>query len=952
MKKIVANLAIVLLVIGLFQITLQVTPVVFSGQSVAYKEVWKLVEVNNTLPDLTFVDVNITVSSREGVNIACSTNITEYFENTTAQEKYLGWMNWLNGTSEYPYNWGVMDWFVSHSGSLTSITFDQIQYWGAMYADSGGGVDYTTFMGNTYMADWNLTHPGHEPDIISISEWEENRVMIISDLLVPAKTKIYIAFKIVITVSGVYVFDVAEPPDVIISPSSWRIGGVKTLFVGSQPSDEYQSIQEAINNATTGDTVTVDSGGYDGFEANVTGIAVKAASGEKPVINGTAATGAAVDGQIVGVLVSAHNVTIQGLTINGSYSTGIQVYNATTPPHGAKILDNTVDMTWYDPNTISGCTYGGGCIQAKAGSGATTIIEDNDVAFNVADTYGHEGIASWGMHDADVIIRGNTVNISSTGSVNKYHNGIVLHGTGNAVDEGSAVIDNNTVSVVELGEHMWRHYGIYILGLVENEYLNNVNITNNIVTGPGYCDWATKSTGYALRMSGPETKNIDIMYNDFKDYEFGMVVENDASCTDVHVNYNNITGNDHGIATGVTYTITVPTLDATLNWWGNWTGPSPRGDGNGVTDKVEFEPWLIQPYPPAVQVSNIYIDPNSTQYWTPAYGSTFNIHVKANVTLLAGFQFNLTWDGTLLNLVRADWSPLWEPYTTSESNTTNSYLLGSAAQSSASEPYPFNGSATLATLTFKVIYDSISENVTCDLALEDVILGAPGVNKIIPRLVYNGTYSCNATKPKLALMPPEKVVKGVPLDFDVKVNVTNVVNLYAFEFNLTYDPALIEGLRVDVKPFFNASYDITEAYVNNTGKFVFVRVNSIDPPANGSGTLTIVTFRVKNSTVWSSPPDPPLSCNLTFYDSKLITAGPTEIAHDVEDGTYIYDPVKGDVNRDGTVGIEDLTRVALTFGTREGDLNWNYIKDYDLIRDDVINILDVIVVASNFGSQG
>jgi len=78
------------------------------------------------------------------------------------------------------------------------------------------------------------------------------------------------------------------------------------------------------------------------------------------------------------------------------------------------------------------------------------------------------------------------------------------------------------------------------------------------------------------------------------------------------------------------------------------------------------------------------------------------------------------------------------------------------------------------------VYDPVyPENVACDLKLEDVILSDPEP-KPIPVLIYNGTYSCNATKPKVALQPQETVAKKVPLQFDVEVNVTTIVNLYAF----------------------------------------------------------------------------------------------------------------------------------------------------------------------------
>jgi len=230
------------------------------------------------------------------------------------------------------------------------------------------------------------------------------------------------------------------------------------------------------------------------------------------------------------------------------------------------------------------------------------------------------------------------------------------------------------------------------------------------------------------------------------------------------------------------------------------------------------------------------------------------------------------------------------------------------------------------------------------LKLEDVILSNPEPTPI-PCLIYNSTYSCNSTKPKVALQPSETVAKKVPFMFDVKVNVTTIVNLHAFEFNLTFNPAMIEASTVNVEPFFNGSYNIVEATIKNEKGFVFVQVDLIDPPANGSGTLARITFRVKKGVV---SPDPPLACNLAFYDSKLLKVGDVEIDHDVVDGTYSYEPIEGDLNMDGIVELYDLVRTAQAFGLKLGDPGWDPYAD--LIRDDVINILDIIVVASNFGS--
>lgn len=54
-----------------------------------------------------------------------------------------------------------------------------------------------------------------------------------------------------------------------------------------------------------------------------------------------------------------------------------------------------------------------------------------------------------------------------------------------------------------------------------------------------------------------------------------------------------------------------------------------------------------------------------------------------------------------------------------------------------------------------------------------------------------------------------------------------------------------------------------------------------------------------------------------------------------------------DLNEDGAVNIADLTIVAVAFGSKPGDMNWNMITDLD--GNSEINILDISRVAKDFG---
>jgi parallel beta-helix repeat protein len=89
--------------------------------------------------------------------------------------------------------------------------------------------------------------------------------------------------------------------------------------------------------------------------------------------------------------------------------------------------------------------------------------------------------------------------------------------------------------------------------------------------------------------------DISIKYNDITENDTGIYVRSDPAALEVF--YNSIAGNvTYGLNNGVAGT----EVPATKNWWGDATGPvnssnphSPKGygDGDNVSDDVDFIPW-------------------------------------------------------------------------------------------------------------------------------------------------------------------------------------------------------------------------------------------------------------------------------------------------------------------------------------------------------------------------
>ena len=180
---------------------------------------------------------------------------------------------------------------------------------------------------------------------------------------------------------------------------------------------------------------------------------------------------------------------------------------------------------------------------------------------------------------------------------------------------------------------------------------------------------------------------------------------------------------------------------------------------------------------------------------------------------------------------------------------------------------------------------------------------------------------------------------GDTFTFDIRA--LNVLNFGGWQFDIAYDPALLEAVSVSEGDFLKTDRGTTffqkGRIDNGSGKIAGLSAALLgDHGVNDSGDILHVQFKAKSgghTTIALR--------NFQFgsIDGEEIPAGPHEINFTVEERL-----ATGDVNRDGVVSILDLILVARQLGKRvPGN------SPVDINGDGIINIFDLTLVAQGIG---
>jgi len=190
----------------------------------------------------------------------------------------------------------------------------------------------------------------------------------------------------------------------------------------------------------------------------------------------------------------------------------------------------------------------------------------------------------------------------------------------------------------------------------------------------------------------------------------------------------------------------------------------------------------------------------------------------------------------------------------------------------------------------------------------------------------------------------------IPEDsFTVRVNVSGVLisaPLYAWQFNFTFNPTILQAVIVSEGPFLKQAgvTNFAGYTISNTAGWVFAGCAVDDwfgGGIYGSGTLATITFQAiaKGNSMFN------------FTDTQLrsfdeVNEVPIPLAHTRSPGWFQY--LAGDVNGDAKVNVTDLHLLGRAYGTTSGNPKYNVNADQD--KDGDVDRDDLITVRSHYGA--
>lgn len=352
----------------------------------------------------------------------------------------------------------------------------------------------------------------------------------------------------------------------------------------------FSSIQDAITAATAGDTVKVAEGTYNEDVTLNKNVSIYGGS-PKPTLKGTGATtkkGALTfAGLLEGITIKDIIIEHDGPLIDVPLMDAAYCYPVF---NGVEFIGMEFIQrgTWRSPN-VGGknpINFGWGYPSSVEGAG---VLFKDCVMTNASGQDENGPFMTW----------------QATGGGPSTFDNVTIDGNGNNTEVN--IYDGTNVTVTNNCHTMDNAY-FYLSGLtnltVENNIFSGYGTFVNGVNGANISNNVFENTrGLEFTAAWGPTQNYDVLVegNTFQNIDGDAIKIHrytestpDSAFLDVH--YNNFI--DIG-GFAVNNTFDTFTVDALYNWWGDETGPehatlNTGAQGNAVSDKVDFSPWLYK----------------------------------------------------------------------------------------------------------------------------------------------------------------------------------------------------------------------------------------------------------------------------------------------------------------------------------------------------------------------
>ncbi|MCY3742208.1 MAG: cohesin domain-containing protein [Candidatus Poribacteria bacterium] len=326
--------------------------------------------------------------------------------------------------------------------------------------------------------------------------------------------------------------------------------------------------------------------------------------------------------------------------------------------------------------------------------------------------------------------------------------------------------------------------------------------------------------------------------------------------------------------------------------------------------------------------ATVNISPTSVASTAVGEQMEFSLNITKSETV-SGYQATLQFDTTALRYVSSangDYLPAGaffvEPVVEGDLIKLNAVSLAGESK----------GDGTLATFTFEVIAVKAST-----LTLSDVLLtntaGETSVPKVENAEITEPTADVPETTAATVNISPASVASAaVGKQIDFSLNITGGEAVAGYQATVQFDTTALRYVSSANGDYLPAGAFFVDPVVE--GNLIKLNAISLAGESKGDGTLATFTFEViaaKAST-------------LTLSDVLLTSSAGKAFLPTVENAE-ITEPtgLKGDVNGDGVVNVQDLALVA-------GQLGQTGTNRADVNGDGVVNVQDLAIVAGALGT--